>query len=102
YAILPDGSKKWLVLIKNWDFNWQGDYRCREPVFLPKGTTLVMRYAYDNSADNIHNPSQPPRRVRYGLQTTDEMAELGLQLLPRNPEERKILANDFFVKFTKD
>ena len=102
YAILPGGSRKWLILIKNWDFNWQGDYRYAEPIFLPKGTTLVMHFTYDNSADNVHNPNQPPKRVRFGLQTTDEMAELGLQLLPRNPGERETLARDFFVKFTKD
>ena len=83
YAILPDGTKQWLIRIKNWDFNWQGDYRYAEPVFLPKGTTLVMHFTYDNSADNIHNPSQPPKRVRYGLQTTDEMGELWFQALPR-------------------
>jgi len=23
---LPDGTQKWLVFIKQWDFNWQGDY----------------------------------------------------------------------------
>src|ERR1043166_3015318 len=27
YALLPDGGQKWLLLIRNWDFNWQGDYR---------------------------------------------------------------------------
>jgi hypothetical protein len=102
YAILPDGAKKWLLLIKNWDFNWQGDYRYAESVFLPKGTTLVMHFSYDNSADNVRNPHQPPKRVRFGLQSTDEMGELGLQLLPRNAADREILARDFFVKFTKD
>jgi tetratricopeptide repeat protein len=102
YALLPDGAKKWLLLIKNWDFNWQGDYRYAEPVFLPKGTTLVMHFTYDNSADNSHNPNHPPKRVKFGLQSTDEMGELGLQLLPRTPQDREILARDFFVKFTKD
>lgn len=38
YAILPDGTKKWLILIKDWDFNWQGDYVYKEPIVLPKGT----------------------------------------------------------------
>ena len=102
YAILPGGAKKWLILIKNWDFNWQGDYRYAEPVFLPKGTTLVMHFTYDNSADNIHNPSQPPRRVKYGLQTTDEMGELWFQVLPRNAADREKLAKDHFVKLAQD
>ena len=102
YALLPDGAKKWLLLIKNWDFNWQADYRYAEPVFLPKGTTLVMHFTYDNSAENVHNPNQPPKRVKFGLQTTDEMGELWFQLLPRNAADREILARDFFVQFTKD
>ena len=84
YAVLPDGSRHDLLLIKDWDFNWQGDYRYAHPVHLPKGTTLAMRFAYDNSSKNVRNPNHPPRRVRYGLQTTDEMAELWFQVLPRN------------------
>ena len=102
YALLPDGTRKWLLWIKNWDFNWQGDYRYAEPVHLPKGTTLVMHFTYDNSADNIHNPSQPPRRVRFGLQTTDEMGELWFQVLARNAADRELLGRDFFLKFTRD
>ncbi len=102
YAILPDGTKKWLLLIRSWDFNWQGDYRYREPVFLPKGSTLVMHYTYDNSAENVHNPSQPPKRVKFGLQTTDEMAELWFQVLARDASERERLANDVFAKLAED
>lgn len=98
YAILPGGAKKWLLRIQNWDFNWQGDYLYAEPVFLPAGTTLVMHFTYDNSAGNIHNPSQPPKRVRFGLQTTDEMGELWFQVLARNADERDRLSRDFFLK----
>src|SRR5262249_52453574 len=95
YAQLPDGTIQDLLLIKDWDFNWQGDYRYAKPVKLPKGTTLAMRFTYDNSTGNVRNPNQPPKRVRYGLQTTDEMAELWFQLLARGPEERKTLGMDF-------
>jgi Flp pilus assembly protein TadD len=102
YAILPDGTKRWLLLIKNWDFNWQGDYRYASPVFLPKGTKLVMHFTYDNSSENIRNPNQPPKRVRYGPQTTDEMAQLTIQVLTRNAEDRRTLAADHFKKMTLD
>jgi tetratricopeptide (TPR) repeat protein len=61
-----------------------------------------MHYTYDNSADNPRNPNHPPQRVKYGLQSTDEMGELGLQLLPRTPPDRETLARDFFFKFTRD
>jgi hypothetical protein len=102
YAIMPDGTKKWLLRIRNWDFNWQGDYRYQEPIFLPKGTTLVMHFTYDNSAENVHNPSQPPKRVRFGLQTTDEMGELWFQVLARGAAERERLSNDFFANLAED
>jgi len=36
----------------------------REPVFLPQGTVISMRYHYDNSAADVRNPHQPPQRLR--------------------------------------
>lgn len=95
FAILPDGTRRWLMRIKEWDFNWQGDYQYAEPVFLPKGTRVAMRFSYDNSTNNVRNPAHPPRRVRYGLQTTDEMGELWLQVLPREPRDRAVLTRDY-------
>ncbi len=86
YVKLPDGSTNWLLRIPDWNFAWQGDYRFKTPVFAPKGSTIFMRFLYDNSTNNPHNPHNPPVRVRYGVQTVDEMAELWLQVLPRNPE----------------
>jgi mono/diheme cytochrome c family protein len=52
WAILPSGQKKWLVWIRDWDIDRQSVYRYREPVQLPKGTVLHMRYLYDNSKAN--------------------------------------------------
>lgn len=86
YATLPDGSRRWLLLIKEWDFKWQGDYRYAEPVPLPKGSTVHLRFTYDNSTNNLRNPNTPPQRVKYGPQTADEMCEVWLQLLPRSPD----------------
>jgi hypothetical protein len=79
-ARLPDGTTKPLIWIKDWDFNWQGEYRYLEPVKLPKGTRIELQYVYDNSAANRRNPSSPPRRVTFGEQTTDEMALLFLMV----------------------
>jgi len=84
FAVLPDGTRKTLLLIPQWDFNWQSDFRFKNPVFLPKGTTLGMHYTFDNSTNNLHQPHKPPLAVTYGLQTTQEMAELHFQLLARN------------------
>ena len=58
------------IYIKDWDFRWQHVYRYVTPSALPKGTTLSMRYTYDNSAANPRNPQQPPRRVHWGQRST--------------------------------
>jgi Flp pilus assembly protein TadD len=86
WATLPDGEKKWLVWIRDWDIDRQAVYRYREPVRLPKGTVLHMRYVYDNSAANPRNPHDPPVRVRAGNRSEDEMAHLWLQVLPAHAD----------------
>jgi len=83
-AVLPSGSEVRLLTIPAWDFKWQGDYTLREPVFLPAGTKVQMRVTFDNSTTNPWNPSVPPKHVRFGPNTTDEMAEVWVQVLPRN------------------
>jgi Flp pilus assembly protein TadD len=87
YATLPDGTRKWLIWIKRWDFDWQGVFRYSDPMFLPKGTVLSMRYTYDNSAENPRNPNTPPKRVRGGQKSTDEMADLWMEVLPNRRED---------------
>ena len=89
YAIFPDGITKRLILIKNWDFNWQGEYIYETPIKLPKGTVLHMDYTYDNSTENLANPHSPPKKVTYGPESSDEMAELWFQFILNSLEDRK-------------
>ncbi len=72
-ATFPDGTSRDLVVIKDWDFNWQETYQFKEPIKLPRGTRVKLEARYDNSAKNPNNPSNPPKTVRWGEQTTDEM-----------------------------
>ena len=102
YALLPDGSRRWLMAIKEWDFNWQGDYQFSTPLALPKGTKLVMEYTYDNSTNNPRNPHQPPRTVIYGSQTTDEMAELWLQIVMKSQDDLQAMNKALQPRFLKD
>ena len=95
FARLPDGSRRWLLYIKDWDFNWQDDYLYSEPVSLPRGTELTMRYSYDNSAGNVRNPHNPPRRVVYGPNSFDEMGEVWIQMLTRDQDDRMALQSDY-------
>jgi len=93
-ATLPDGTTKRLLSITNWDFNWQGVYRYVAPVPLPAGTRVTMRWTYDNSADNPFIPNLPPRRVKYGQRTSDEMSELWFQVVPRSQQDRDVFTRD--------
>ncbi|MFN2421994.1 MAG: tetratricopeptide repeat protein [Gemmatimonadota bacterium] len=97
-AVLPDGGTRWLLHIPRWDFNWQDEYRYREPVRLPRGTVLTMRYTYDNSTANPRNPRRAPEHVRYGPHSTDEMADLMIQVVAVEPDESAELARVAWLK----
>ena len=100
-ATLPDGSEKKLLWIKDWDFNWQGQYQYVKPIRLPKGTTINMEYLYDNSADNFRNPNTPPKRVHFGEQTADEMAFLFCSVVAEHPAELPLLRLAMFQQMLK-
>jgi tetratricopeptide (TPR) repeat protein len=97
-AVLPDGRHRTLIHIPDWDFNWQDVYRYVRPLALPAGTTVNMRYRFDNSTTNRRNPDNPPRRVTWGQNSTDEMSDLWLQVVTASPSERARLAADFGPK----
>lgn len=94
-AIAPDGTARPLLHIRQWSFNWQQDYRFATPIALRQGTTIVMKYSYDNAPGNRHNPNQPPRRVTWGPQSHDEMGNLGVQVVTRSPDDSVRLAASF-------
>jgi tetratricopeptide (TPR) repeat protein len=94
-AALPDGRRRDLISIADWDFRWQDVYRYKTPFVLPKGTAISMQYTYDNSAGNVRNPHQPPARVVWGQNTTDEMGDLWIQVVPVSANDFTILSQDF-------
>ena len=86
-AVLPDGTIQHLIRIEDWDFNWQGKYRYKEPVHLPQWTRIELEYVYDNSANNPHNPAHPPVPVTWGEETQNEMAVLFLSVALPSPAD---------------
>ena len=98
YATLPNGERKWLVRIPDWDRNWEAVYRYREPLFLPKGSIVSMRFTYDNSTANPRNPSNPPKRVHAGNKATDEMGHLWLQVLPRGGRDLRLEVQEALIR----
>jgi hypothetical protein len=60
-------------------------------VRLPKGTSIKLVAYYDNSSDNASNPNNPPKRVRWGEETTDEMCLCTVQVYTDRNEEMQEL-----------
>ncbi len=73
-AFYPDGSSEVLLDVPKYDFNWQTTYEYPhgEAKKLPAGTEIEFMAAWDNSADNPHNPD-PTKDITWGEPTTDEM-----------------------------
>jgi Tfp pilus assembly protein PilF len=93
-ATLPDGKTRPLITIADWDFRWQDVYRYSQPIVLPAGSTISMRFTYDNSDANPRNPNRPPQRVVWGQNTTDEMGDLWIQIVPLRNADLTRLSDD--------
>ncbi|MFK7820212.1 MAG: hypothetical protein AB8G99_15935 [Planctomycetaceae bacterium] len=97
FAKTPDGREVCLLKIDEWDFNWQDEYQFAEPIRLPRGSVIDMKFVYDNSSANVRNPHSPPKRVLQGSETDDEMGDLWFQMVPVHAEERPVL-NDAVMR----
>jgi hypothetical protein len=78
---LPDGTKKPILSVPKYDFNWQTYYMFKEPLQIPKGSRLLSSAWYDNSPGNKSNPD-PKIDVKWGDQTWEEMQYTGLLFSP--------------------
>jgi len=97
-AVFADGRRTAVLRIDDWDFSWQDEYRLKTPLALPAGARLEMRYVYDNSAANPRNPAATPRRILYGPNSSDEMGDLWLALLAKDPADTQRLSQDLARK----
>ncbi len=86
-ATLPTGEVRILLWIKDWDFSWQDTYMLQNLMTLPKGTRIDGELIYDNSANNPRNPFSPPKEVKWGENSTDEMGSLILNVVPHSPSD---------------
>jgi hypothetical protein len=63
-------------------------------VDLPAGTKIEMEIVFDNSKDNPSNPFDPPRRVGWGLQSTEEMGGISLLMIAKDKSKSRKLARE--------
>ncbi len=78
---LPDGTKRTILSVPRYDFNWQTYYMFAEPLQVSKGTKILSTAWYDNSAGNRSNPD-PGLLVKWGDQTWEEMQYTGILFTP--------------------
>ena len=69
----PNGQLKPLIYIPNWDFDWQNTYVLKQPMHVPKGSVIKVQAVYDNSSGNPRNPNNPPKFVKFGEDSDEEM-----------------------------
>jgi Copper type II ascorbate-dependent monooxygenase, C-terminal domain len=68
----PNGRIETLLRVTNYDFNWQLNYRLKEPRLIRAGTRLRWSAEFDNSKNNPRNPDATAE-VRFGEQSWEEM-----------------------------
>ena len=71
-AVYPDGSEELILSVPNYSFNWQLTHSLEDPLFVPAGTKIVARGAFDNSSQNPFNPD-PNSTIYWGEQSWEEM-----------------------------
>lgn len=85
-AVHPDGTVDTLLLIPNYNFDWQQSYRWAPGAKkLPKGSTFEVLAHFDNSEFNPYNPD-PKAAVGNGDQTYEEMM-YGFYFFTRDDED---------------
>lgn len=99
-ATLPNGEEQWLLKMSSWHFAWQEDYTFKKPVKLPAGTRLDVLISWDNTAGNPHQPTHPPRNVRWGPRSEDEMGTVTLTVMVDTAEEKAALHTALKRKLT--
>lgn len=80
-----------IIRIKDWNFNWQGQYMYRKPLILTQGTNLRAEAFYDNTADNPFNPSNPPQLITAGESTLNEMMMVYFMFATYKPGDENLV-----------
>ena len=86
-AKYPDGEERVLLDIPDWDLDWQDNYFFNDKIILPAGTVLTTTITYDNSESNNDNPFSPPKRIKWGRESTDEMGSITLLAVPTEADD---------------
>ena len=96
----PDGTKKLLLAMPRYDFNWQREYSFAEPLKVPAGSKLIAHYWYDNSKANPANPD-PKKTVVWGDQSFEEMFYTAIRYRWQDETSAKMTEYDALMDQTR-
>ncbi len=68
----PNKTRKTILSVPHYNFNWQRDYHLAKPLEIPAGSKIIVHAAWDNSALNPSNPA-PEKEIGWGQQSFEEM-----------------------------
>jgi len=83
FAITPNGDLIPLVHIPEWNFDWQFTYLFEKETILPKGSVIYGEFGYNNTLQNLSNPYNPTKDIKYGWGTNDEMMNIVIDYVIR-------------------
>ena len=82
--IATDGTRKTILNIPHYNFEWQLTYTLAKPIKITKGSKIHVSATYDNSAENEANPD-PSQPVTWGPNSEDEMLLSGIEYIVTGP-----------------
>jgi hypothetical protein len=102
YAVTPANDTIQLVWIKNWDFRWQEFYKPTSLVKIPHGSLLKVCATFDNTSDNPFNKFDPPRTIKGGSNSTEEMMSLIIMSVEYREGDEHIILNSDLATFNTE
>lgn len=89
YAEIP-GQREPIRLLKinDWNINWKQTFQMTEPLHLPAGAIIHTLAHYDNTVDNLCNPSEKPVDVHWGSHLFSEMFFVHFEFIAKLPSTR--------------
>lgn len=97
WVLPPQGDTIKLIDIPNWSFHWQGSYMFHKLQKIPRLSRVEAQAFYDNTMNNPFQPSNPPRAVRLGEATTDEMLLIYFAFTPYQVGDENIVTDSTII-----
>ena len=85
YAKTPEGDIRKLLKISDWEKMWRAKYYLERPVFLKAGTEIRALATYDNTAQNLYQPADPPIDMGWGHGMYDEQFKVTFDYVKTQP-----------------